>query len=115
RKWRFQHSGWALIAAIVLAGAAGVFGSGPISATTRSANGLSLECDRFIRRGAPFTLKAIVTVPRGAAEARLSLSRRYFDGIRITSSMPEPVQVVTAPDAVTFVFAVADDASTLVL
>jgi len=115
RKWRLQHFGWALIAAIVLAGAAGVFGSGPLSTTARSGDGLSLEFDRFIRRGAPFTLKASLTVPPGASEVRLSLSRDYLDGVRVSSLMPAPVQVVTAPRAVTFVFAVDDHASALAL
>jgi hypothetical protein len=115
RRWRLQHLGWALVAALVLAGAAGVFGSGPLSATTRSVDGLSLEFDRFIRRGAPFTLTAVLTVPPGASEARLSLSRRYFDKIRIEAMLPSPIQVVSAPEVVTFVFAVADNASALTL
>ena len=115
RRWRLQHLGWALVTALVIAGAAGVFGSGPLSATTRSVDGLSLEFDRFVRRGAPFSLRAILTVPPGASEARVSLSRRYFDGIRIESMLPSPIQVVSGPEAVTFVFAVADRASALTL
>lgn len=105
RAWRRQHFGWALIAAFVLAGAAGLFGSGPLSSATRSADGVTLEFDRFIRRNSHFTLTIDIPVASEQARAELSLPRRYLRGIRISSMVPGPVQVVSGSEATTFVLA----------
>lgn len=113
RAWRLQHLGWAIIAAIVLAGAIGLFGSGPFSSTTRSAQGLSLEFDRFVRYQSPFTLRIDIPVPAGSSQAELSLPRSYFDAIQIESMLPTPVQVLTEADAVSFLFAVVPSATSL--
>ena len=112
RNWRVKRVGWVVLAILVLAGAAGLFGDGPLSSTIRSANGLTLEFDRFVRRERPFTLKLHLVPQPGSSEARLTLSRRYFDDVRLSSVMPEPVAVLANSDWTTFVFAV-DDASAL--
>lgn len=106
RNWRFQHIGWAGIAILVLAGAVGLFGSGPLSSTTHSADGLTVELNRFIRRETPFTIKVTATLPPESTQARLSLPRHFFDDVRVSSLMPEPVEVVTTDQTTTFVFAV---------
>lgn len=112
-KWRLQHLGWAGISLIVLAGAAGLFGSGPLNSTTHSAQGLTVELDRFVRRQAPFTLKIDIPVPAGSTQAELSLPRSYLDAIEISSVVPRPFQVVTEAHAVRFHFAVDPTASSL--
>ena len=65
RNWRVKRVGWVVLAILVLAGAAGLFGDGPLSSTIRSANGLTLEFDRFVRRERPFTLKLNLVPPPG--------------------------------------------------
>jgi len=113
-KWRLQHLGWAVIGLLVLAGAVGLFGSGPLSSTTRAANELTLEYDRFIRRGTPFTLKATIPVPPGSTRAELSLPRDYLGSLRVLSIVPEPIQVVSGAELTKFLFA-ADPASDLLV
>lgn len=108
-----QLAGWAIIAAVVLSGAAGLFGDGPLSPTTRSAAGLTVEFDRFVRRGTPFILRAVLRIQAHGSEARLSVSKHFLEGVRISSVTPQPVQAVTGPEAVTFVFAVEHTASAL--
>ncbi len=114
-KWRLQHLGWAVIALLVLAGVAGLFGSGPLSSTTRAADGLTVEFDRFIRRGTPFTLKASIPVPPGTTRAELSLPRNYLGSLRVSSILPVPIQVVSGSDRTKFLFAVDPDSDLLVV
>lgn len=106
RAWRLQHLGWAAIAVLVLAGAGGLFGSGPLSSTRLSADGLMLEFDRFIRRGTPFTIEVTVDVPPESSEAKLTLPVSYFDEVKISTLMPQPRSVVASAASTTFVFAV---------
>ena len=106
RGWQYLHVGWALLAAIVLAGAAGLFGSGPLSTSTLSTQGLALEYDRFVRRGTPFKLDVTMSVESGVAEASLAMPRNYFDELRISSVMPTPERVIARAETVTFVFLV---------
>lgn len=110
-KWRLQQLGWVAIALLVLAGAAGLFGSGPLSSTTRAADGLTLEYDRFIRRGTPFTLKATIPASPGSTRAELAIPREYLGSLRISSILPRPVQVESGSERTKFLFAV-DSAST---
>jgi len=113
REWRLQHIGWALIAVLVLAGAAGLFGSGPLSWSTRSAGGTAISYERFIRRDAPFTLNISVPVPTGSTQAEFSLSGSYFENVRIESISPIPLQTVSASDVTRFVYSVEDPATPL--
>lgn len=113
-KWRLQHLGWAVIALLVLAGVAGLFGSGPLSSTTRAADGLTLEFDRFIRRGTPFKIKVSISIPPGSTRAELSLPRDYLGSLRVSSILPVPIQVVSGLERTKFLFAV-DPASDLMV
>jgi hypothetical protein len=113
RSWRLRLAGWGLIAAMVLAGAAGLFGNGPLSSTSRSAGGMTVEFEQFVRRGTPFILRTVLRIEPLASEARLSVSKHFLAGIRISSVSPQPVQAVTGSEAVTFLFAVEDTASAL--
>lgn len=111
--WRLQQIGWALIAILVLAGAAGVFGRGPLSWTTRSAGAAAVEYERFIRRDAPFTLRFSVPIPAGSTRAELNLARRYLDRVRILSIFPTPVRTTSGAETTTFAFGIEPAAKAL--
>lgn len=113
RAWRLQHIGWALIAVLVLVGAAGLFGNGPLSWATRSADSAAIEYERFIRRDSALTLKISIPVPAGSAGAELSLPRRYLDSVRIASISPMPLKTVSGAETTTFVFSVDSPATAL--
>ena len=113
RAWRLQHIGWALIAALVLVGAAGLFGNGPLSWATRSADGAAIAYERFIRRDTAFTLRISIPVPAGSTWAELSLPRRYLDSVRIASISPMPLKTVSGAETTTFVFSVESPATAM--
>ncbi len=97
------------MAAIVLAGAAGLFGAGPFSRAKVSALDLIVEHERFGRYQAPQELR-ITFGPSAIKDhiARIWFSRSYMDAIEITSTLPQPIKVEVGIDRVTFLIATTD-------
>ena len=105
REWRAQRLGsWALTL-FVVAAAAGLFGSGPLSrvrATTPDGS-LSVEYERFVRRGAGLRLVVHHDAPASGA-VELRLDRAYVDGLRIERVTPEPETIDVGATDVVFTF-----------
>jgi hypothetical protein len=106
--WRVQHIAWGVMAVFVLAGLVGLLGSGPASrGVAESANAaLSVEYERFLRKGAPTTLRVELGPDAEPGRIVLWIARSYLDRVRIESILPSPMQAVAADGGVAYVFAV---------
>jgi hypothetical protein len=106
RSWIVQRIAWSVMAALVLAAAAGLFGSGPLShARASSADGsLRIDYARFARYQGPARLK--IQTGGGLARdgaVRISLNREYLDGITIKQVTPFPDRIDAVAGGVVFV------------
>ena len=93
KEWAVQRVGWVLVALLVVAALAGVFGAGPLSETTNAAEDgtVEVEYERFIRHVGTTTM----TVSLGAAsvedgKAQLYISRDLATGWRLEDVSPAP-------------------------
>ncbi len=101
RAWRVQQAGRWLVLLGVLAGLAGLAGTGPASWTHAEAPGgaFRLEYERFARYTAPTALT--VRLAPGAVTAptaRLWVDRAYLERLRIESVVPEPEKMTAGDD-----------------
>jgi len=92
RERAVQRAGVVVLTLFVLAGAAGMFGNGPVSHATTSAGGIELRYERFGRTTAPTTIE--VTVTTGAADGapvRFRIERRFMERLDQLELRPEDV------------------------
>ena len=89
RNARIQHAAWIAMLVVLAAAVLGVFGSGPLSATERSAGGLTVAYQRFERSQRASSITVTFAGSPGG-EAALSLPRGWLDRVRIESVSPEP-------------------------
>lgn len=93
KEWTVQRVGWVLVGLLLLAALAGVFGAGPLSETTTSAEDgtVEVEYERFIRHVGTTTMT--VTLGPGTVEngkAQLYISRDLATGWRLEDVSPAP-------------------------
>jgi hypothetical protein len=89
--WRGQRIGWIVIAVTVVAGLAGVFGSGPLSSSSAETATLRVEYERFTRLQQPTRVKFVST---GApAKPEIALNHDFVHAVRMDGIMPTPLQV----------------------
>jgi hypothetical protein len=107
REWAAQRIGWALMAAVISAALAGVFGDGPIArARAVSSDGnLRVEYERIARGDALTALHISVhgSVLRSGT-AHVWLDRKYAERMFIQTISPEPDSVSTHPTRLRFAF-----------
>lgn len=116
REWKAERIGWLLLAVVVLVAAAGVFGHGPVSWTSRStADGsLAVSFERFGRRGG--TQQLVVRADASAAVDgvwRLEISTDYIHDVTVDTLSPEPDSVESAPGSVRYTFVQAEPGAPL--
>jgi hypothetical protein len=103
RNWRAQRIGWALLGAVVLAGLAGLLGSGPLSSAQDSGGaGLTVEYERFVRHGAQSKIEVIVGKP--ANTVRIAISRSFLEASEMRQILPAPLQARAGDGFVVYVF-----------
>jgi hypothetical protein len=106
-EWRLQRLGWAAWALLILAGTAGLLGSGYLSETTSTASDgtLTIVYERFLHYHHPTQLEAVFTLPVNDAEdIRLKISQSLLDRMQIERIEPEPAGAVLAEDGVVYTF-----------
>lgn len=92
--WKIERAAWLVMALLMIGGLLGAFGSGPLSrVSTGETNKLQLEYERFGRYESPSSLKIHLKAPAESEEARIKISRSYFDAVRLERIIPEPVSV----------------------
>lgn len=104
RGWVIQRVGWAVMALVLAAAAAGLFGGGPLSRAEAQAGALRVEYPRFARREAVTTLKVHLP-PAREGEAHLWLERAYLEKLRIARIEPPPARVLAGAQRITYAFA----------
>jgi hypothetical protein len=109
RSRRAERIGLALMVATVLAAAAGLLGSGPLSRGSVAAEALEVDFQRLSRyeSSETLTLRIGATATRGP-EVRVWVDRGYLDASRIEAVVPAPIRAEAGADRVVFVFAVAE-------
>ena len=110
RMWVVERVGWAVMATIVVAALAGLFGSGPLANATAGQPGsaLHLEYERFGRYEAPCELRVHVggEYMRGD-KLRLWISREYLDRVEVERTMPPAEESQLQSSRVIYVFKLA--------
>jgi hypothetical protein len=104
--WRVERVGWALMAAMLAAALAGLFGDGPLSrAHAGSAQSLRVEYDRLVRSSAPTEYRFFVH-PAMATQGELHLrfDRSLVEHMELDSIIPEPERQVAGSGHTDFVF-----------
>jgi hypothetical protein len=91
REWRVQRVAWGLLAVFVLAGAAGVFGDGPVARATVARPGFELSYDRFTRHHSPDALELAVTP--GAGGVAVWLDEAFLARVEMEPPQPEPDEI----------------------
>jgi hypothetical protein len=113
RNWRAERIGWAVMAAILIAAALGLFAAGPLSsATAQDAQGVMVvEYERFMRQTAPVTMKIRVAASAATAEGiTLDIDEVFADTFKITEIRPQPAQSFATADGMRFRFTTASSA-----
>jgi hypothetical protein len=107
RMWGVQRTGWFLMQLVVLAGLAGLLGSGPLSrAVAEHPTGLRVEHARFARAEAPQAMRVHLPPPASRTEGyRIGLGREFVNRVQIEGVVPQPVMMEGLPDRVVYVFA----------
>jgi hypothetical protein len=113
--WLVSRIAWSVMAAIVVAALAGVFGGGPLGARTSvHPSGIALHYDAFGRYGADSILR--FEVPASAAEGddrSVWLDADYVQSMKVDNISPEPDMVTQSDGGYRYTFVVSDRASVL--
>lgn len=105
RLWRFQRAGWIAMSLVLILALAGLFGTGPLSRTTRTADAgaVSVEYDRFIRYDSPTRLRVHAPLETDTT-VRVFLSQEYLDRVLVTNVTPHPDAVTVQSDGAVYRF-----------
>jgi hypothetical protein len=104
--WTFERIGWGLLALLLAAALAGLFGKGPLSYTQlHSDDGWWLDYERFGRRVSPMTLKLHLPASASDQQVQVWLDRQYLAACQIQQITPEPLETRLDADGLVYVFA----------
>lgn len=106
REWRIERVGWALMAALLLAGLLGLLGDGPLSRARAGDAALTVDYDRLQRAAAPYEYR-FEADPSLAREGQLRLrfDDALLEDVELKSIIPEPESVTAGPGYTEFTFA----------
>jgi len=116
REWIVQRVGWVIIAALLLAALAGLFGPGPLSKTTvgNETDPVRAEYYRFWRMASPMPLRLRLTPAHpDQSEIGVWMSRAYLESMRVETVTPEPERVEAGTDHFVYVFRLKAPADTI--
>ena len=105
RTWKVQRAGWILIALVLLAAVAGVFGSGPVGTASTEAASLALDYARFARRDSPEELRVQGRRSPTGDGVAIGIANRFLDAVEIEAVSPPPLRAERAADRTVYVFA----------
>ena len=101
RERRFHRVVVAGMAVVLLVGLLGVFGIGPLAATTKRGPGFDLTYDRFARNGAPLTLEVQADL---SGEGSIWLDSALIRSVQVNRVVPAPLKERRTQDGATFTF-----------
>jgi hypothetical protein len=106
--WRFERIGWGLLALLIIAALAGLFGNGPLSsAQAHSPGGWWLEYERFGRRMSPLTLTLHFPADKLAEQVRVQVDRQYLASCEIQQITPQPAETHLEQGSLVYFFPAA--------
>ena len=102
---RAQRVGSALIGLFVFSAALGLLGNGPLSETSATADGLTVDYPRFLRRESLETISVHVS-PEAASDGTIALriESSYLETLRLRETSPEPSSVVLGDGVLVYEF-----------
>lgn len=111
RTWTVQRIGWALMVLLALLALLGLFAGGPLSKAVAASGpgGAVLEYERFLRYGAPSTLRLQFGDAAGDREVAVRIGRLYLDAVEIERITPEPIRAAAAAEGVEMRFSLVED------
>ena len=101
--WAVQAVGIVLLYVFIVLAAAGLFGDGIASKTTESANGVTVESERFYRFEARMEVK--LKIPDAQGEVEVAFPNDYLADMRVESILPEPEETRQEEGKVVYTFA----------
>ena len=111
RLWIMERIGWTIMATVVVAALAGVFGSGPLSHATAGQPGsaLRVDYDRFARHEAPGEMRAHIDAKQAQGnKLRIWISRGYLDEVEIERTVPQADSSQLDNNRVIYIFSVTE-------
>ena len=99
----FQRAGIVLMFIFLICGAAGAFGTGPISQQHLTVGTAQIESEKFLRFKDETEL--IFRIQQVEAEAEISFPAEYLEHFEVKNIMPEPVATEIVADKVVYRFA----------
>ena len=111
RLWTIERVGWAVMAALVLAGFLGLFGSGPLSHVTvgGESDPIRLVLNRYARLEVPTRLQVYLSPEATRTErAKIWLGMSYLDCVRVRSIVPEPDHVEAGTHRYLYTFRITE-------
>lgn len=101
-EWRIQRLGYALLLALVIAGACGLFSKGFLSDRTLASpgGGVQVEYERFARQQSDVAMTIRLHAPR-ASQYRVTLSGDGVDNFQLQSVQPQPLRAESDAHALT--------------
>jgi hypothetical protein len=100
-EWRVERVAWVLMLVLILAGLAGLLGSGPLSHAVARASGSALwaEYERFERRNAPSVIVIHLTPRTAQGETvRLWFNSGFFRNVNLERIDPQPERMEVGAD-----------------
>ncbi|TAH38684.1 MAG: hypothetical protein EYC70_04765 [Planctomycetota bacterium] len=115
--WHLQRVARWLMALVVLAGALGLAGDGPLDRGRSGAGdaSLRLEYGRRLRRDAPAVLRVVAQAQPGMAEVRVAIARSWLERVRVDAVLPPAQRVEAAAAHQTWIFPLAGAGGPVVL
>lgn len=103
-EWAAQRFGWTLVAIVLLAAAAGLFGGGPIARHAMAAGDTRIEMDRFVRykNASEWRIRPGASV--AASPLRISIDSNFLAQYELTTITPRPARTSSSDRFVVFEF-----------
>lgn len=107
REWRLQRVGWLGLLLLVLGGAGGAFGRGPLASAEAKAadNSFQLRYHKLVRHLAPEHLEIKINQPVDDTIG-LWFDAEFLSRVNVEDMVPEPIATSTGQGRVTYYFAV---------
>jgi hypothetical protein len=111
KAWKVQRIGWVIMVLLLLAGLAGLLGSGPLSRATAGADGdpVQVQYERFARYRTPTELHfRLSSAALRDGEYSVWLSRDLLQQLQVEAVSPPPERVETGTAQLRYIFAAAN-------
>ncbi|WP_299708334.1 hypothetical protein [uncultured Pontibacter sp.] len=111
--WKIQRVAWVIMALVIIAALLGFTGDGGIGNLQSLKAGdsselLEVEYERFLRRSAPAEIKVKLAPSTSNSLTDLHLSKDFYEKFQIDKVVPEPSEVYTHEQGITYSFTTAN-------